>query len=91
MLFFQELIVVLASRQVSTANVDTLSRGMNHSLSYSSSCISDFFDAREYSTDHDGDLANSDTDEEDTEEEEGGETGASDDDTEDDTEDDQVS
>ena len=30
---------------------DTLNRGMNHSLSYSSSCISEFFDAREYNTD----------------------------------------
>ncbi|XP_059093305.1 oxysterol-binding protein-related protein 3-like [Tigriopus californicus] len=31
--------------------VDTLPRGMNHSLSYSSSCISEFFDAREYGSD----------------------------------------
>ena len=54
---------------------------MNHSLSYSSSCISEFFDAREYGTDPDD--ADSD---EDSEEE--GETGASD--SEDDSEDDQV-
>ena len=40
--------------QIALTNVDTLSRGMNHSLSYSSSCISEFFDAREYNTDHDG-------------------------------------
>lgn len=35
--------------------MDTLSRGatmtMNQSLSYSSSCISEFFDAKEYATD----------------------------------------
>jgi hypothetical protein len=36
-------------------NADTLSRGMNASLSYSSSCISEaFFDAREYADDAPG-------------------------------------
>ena len=33
---------------ISAGNVETLTRGMNQSLSYSSSCISEFFDAREY-------------------------------------------
>ena len=47
---------------------------MNHSLSYSSSCISEFFDAREYGTDVETDT--DDDDDEDDDEE--GETGASD-------------
>ena len=42
----------------------TLTRGMNGSLSYSSSCISEFFDAREYADSHgeetDDDLSDSD-------------------------------
>ena len=38
--------------QISAVNTDTLTRGMNQSLSYSSSCISEaFFDAREYASD----------------------------------------
>ncbi len=49
---------------------------MNHSLSYSSSCISEFFDAREYGTDVETDTDDDDEDEDDDEEE--GETGASD-------------
>eukprot|EP00095_Tigriopus_kingsejongensis_P009221 maker-scaffold1882_size25737-snap-gene-0.9 protein:Tk09221 transcript:maker-scaffold1882_size25737-snap-gene-0.9-mRNA-1 annotation:"oxysterol-binding protein 6" len=36
---------------VAPSSIDTLPRGMNHSLSYSSSCISEFFDAREYGSD----------------------------------------
>ena len=41
----------------------SLPRGMDHSLSYSSSCISEFFDAREYADsgeDTDDDLSDSD-------------------------------
>ena len=45
--------------QISAVNTDTLTRGMNQSLSYSSSCISEaFFDAREYASD--GQSASSD-------------------------------
>ncbi len=62
-------------------NMDTLNRGMNHSLSYSSSCISEFFDAREYST---GNHADTDSSDEDS----AGESGEDEEDDDDETEDD---
>ena len=48
------------------SQTDTLTRGMNHSLSYSSSCISEFFDAREYATDADPDSEYSSDDDDDS-------------------------
>jgi hypothetical protein len=46
-------------------SAETLMRGLNQSLSYSSSCVSEFFDAREYNTDRDGPSESSSEDDED--------------------------
>ncbi len=76
------LAAAVGTAEYSAAGGGSLVRGINNSLSYSSSCISEFFDAREYAEDSAGDTDDdvSSTDFSDT----AGESGADEDEEEED-------